>query len=257
VRNLAQAMPADDTQLLYSIVLHGRRELSLAPDAYTGLTMVLLRLLAFPNDAGDLTPPAQRPALPQAQPQPRAAAAIASAPRATAQAPARALEPASPSLSSATAIVAASAPAMAIKSDQDTALADRWHAVVTRMNESQAITALARELAMQSALTACDDQAQPPLWTLMVEREALRAPAHQEKLTAALTALLGAPQQLNVIQGQASDTPAQREAAAREQRAADAERVVREDPLVQAMLSQFKTARIVPGSIKPTQEPKP
>jgi DNA polymerase III subunit gamma/tau len=296
VRNLAQAMPADDTQLLYSIVLHGRRELSLAPDAYTGLTMVLLRLLAFPNDAGDLTPPAQRPALPQAQPQPqpRAAAAITSAPRATAEAPARAVvptsprgavkaedaaaaaaaaaattaplpavvrapaeEPASQSLSSATAIVAASAPAMAIKSNQDTALADRWHAVVTRMNESQAITALARELAMQSALTACDDQAQPPLWTLIVEREALRAPAHQEKLTAALTALLDAPQQLNVIQGQATDTPAQREAAAREQRAADAERLVREDPLVQAMLSQFKTARIVPGSIKPTQEPKP
>ena len=267
VRNLAQAMPADDTQLLYSIVLHGRRELSLAPDAYTGLTMVLLRLLAFPNESGDLTPPAQRPVQPQIQPpvhpqaqpqaQPRAAAAIASAPRATAEAPARAVAPASPPLPSTPAVVVAPAPTMAIKSHQDTALADRWHAVVTRMNEAQSITALARELAMQAALTACDDQSQPPLWTLTVEREALRAPAHQEKLTAALSALLGTPQQLNILQGQATDTPAEREAAAREQRAADAERVVREDPLVQAMLSQFKTARIVPGSIKPTQEPKP
>src|SRR5690606_20036371 len=34
-------------QLLYSICLHGRAELGLAPDEYAGLTMVLLRLLAF------------------------------------------------------------------------------------------------------------------------------------------------------------------------------------------------------------------
>jgi DNA polymerase III subunit gamma/tau len=271
VRSLALAMPADDTQLLYSIVLHGRRELSLAPDAYTGLTMVLLRLLAFPNDASDLTPATQRqstpasPALPPSPSQPRAAAAIASPPRAMTQAPARAVEPSPPARPPLAAHVPAAAPVAVVPADpptpavhsQDTTLADRWQAMVTRMSEAQSITALARELAMQSALIACDEQAQPPLWTLAVEREALRAPAHQDKLTAALSSLLGAPQQLRVEQGPANDTPAQREAAAREQRAADAERVVREDPLVQAMLSQFKTARIVPGSIKPTQEPKP
>jgi DNA polymerase-3 subunit gamma/tau len=44
---LAQAMPADETQLLYSLCLHGRAELGLAPDEYAALTMVLLRLLAF------------------------------------------------------------------------------------------------------------------------------------------------------------------------------------------------------------------
>ena len=46
-RRLAAVMPADETQLLYSIVLHGRAELGLAPDEYAALTMVLLRLLAF------------------------------------------------------------------------------------------------------------------------------------------------------------------------------------------------------------------
>ncbi len=40
-------MPADETQLLYSLCLHGRGELGLAPDEYAALTMVLLRLLAF------------------------------------------------------------------------------------------------------------------------------------------------------------------------------------------------------------------
>jgi DNA polymerase-3 subunit gamma/tau len=44
---LAALMPADETQLLYSLCLHGRGELGLAPDEYAALTMVLLRLLAF------------------------------------------------------------------------------------------------------------------------------------------------------------------------------------------------------------------
>jgi DNA polymerase III subunit gamma/tau len=44
---LAALLPADETQLLYSICLHGRADLGLAPDEYAALTMVLLRLLAF------------------------------------------------------------------------------------------------------------------------------------------------------------------------------------------------------------------
>ncbi|MES2943254.1 MAG: DNA polymerase III subunit gamma/tau [Pseudomonadota bacterium] len=49
---LAQILPADETQLLYSLCLHGRGELGLAPDEYAALTMVLLRLLAFkPSNA--------------------------------------------------------------------------------------------------------------------------------------------------------------------------------------------------------------
>jgi DNA polymerase-3 subunit gamma/tau len=47
LQRLAALMPADETQLLYSICLHGRSELGLAPDEYAALTMVLLRLLAF------------------------------------------------------------------------------------------------------------------------------------------------------------------------------------------------------------------
>ena len=46
-RRLAGELAADETQLLYSIVVHGRSELSLLSDEYAALTMVLLRLLAF------------------------------------------------------------------------------------------------------------------------------------------------------------------------------------------------------------------
>jgi DNA polymerase-3 subunit gamma/tau len=52
IERLAQRLPADETQLLYSLCLHGRAELGLAPDEYAALTMVLLRLLAFKPSAG-------------------------------------------------------------------------------------------------------------------------------------------------------------------------------------------------------------
>ncbi|MBA3774612.1 MAG: DNA polymerase III subunit gamma/tau, partial [Ramlibacter sp.] len=61
IARLAQLMPADETQLLYSMCLHGRAELGLAPDEYAALTMVLLRLLAFKpaQEKKTLTEPAQ------------------------------------------------------------------------------------------------------------------------------------------------------------------------------------------------------
>ncbi|MFM6989686.1 MAG: DNA polymerase III subunit gamma/tau [Rhodoferax sp.] len=47
VARLAALLPADETQLLYSICLHGRGDLGLAPDEYAAWTRVLLRWLAF------------------------------------------------------------------------------------------------------------------------------------------------------------------------------------------------------------------
>jgi DNA polymerase-3 subunit gamma/tau len=87
---LARALPADETQLLYSLCLHGRGELGLAPDEYAGLTMVLLRLLAFkpsasatPSHAGGAAEPGKKP-----QPEVTRAAAPAPAPLAAAPIPA-------------------------------------------------------------------------------------------------------------------------------------------------------------------------
>jgi DNA polymerase-3 subunit gamma/tau len=53
---LAAQLAADETQLLYSVSLHGRNELNLAPDEYSGLVMVLLRLLAFRPESGAAKP---------------------------------------------------------------------------------------------------------------------------------------------------------------------------------------------------------
>ncbi len=56
IARLAGVMPPDETQLLYSLSLHGRQELGLAPDEYAALTMVLLRLLAFKPHAAIAAP---------------------------------------------------------------------------------------------------------------------------------------------------------------------------------------------------------
>ena len=81
---LARALPADETQLLYSLCLHGRGELGLAPDEYAGLTMVLLRLLAFKPSASAASSHVGGAAEPGKKPQPEAARAPAPAPAAVA-----------------------------------------------------------------------------------------------------------------------------------------------------------------------------
>jgi DNA polymerase-3 subunit gamma/tau len=50
VRGLAAALAPDELQLLYSILVHGRQELSLMSDAHAAFVMVLLRWLAFAAD---------------------------------------------------------------------------------------------------------------------------------------------------------------------------------------------------------------
>src|SRR6185503_3373134 len=102
-RALAAAMAADETQLLYSIAVHGRAELSLAPDEYAGLVMVLLRFMAFPSDGGGgpggggVVPPAARQPEADVRPGSATTAAPAAAPRAAA-APAPVQAPAAPLL---------------------------------------------------------------------------------------------------------------------------------------------------------------
>jgi DNA polymerase-3 subunit gamma/tau len=130
-----------------------------------------------------------------------------------------------------------------------TAFGDRWAALVRELIDANAIAAMVRELALQAECTAIDEGEQR--FALRVERESLRGPVHADKLQAALTALLGHPVALAVQAGTVGDTPARRELAARERRQAEAEALIHNDPLVQQMTARYRTARIVPGSIKP------
>ena len=310
---LAQAMPADETQLLYSLCLHGRGELGLAPDEYAALTMVLLRLLAFKPAglspaahalpvAGSAAEPGKKPrpepanSLPSARPVRPPLAVVAAAPAAvgampppwvekfpenqpvseqkvaTAQAALEhlathliavreVLTPDEPGVSGAavapknetggfrsapeteteTETVAAAAAA------QFTPLGDTWSALVTQLVAAEAVTALARELALQSELRSRD----AGIWQLRVERQSLNQSAACEKLQLALQAQLDAGQFLKLVVevGAVTDTPARRNTAAQLERQRKAEELIHNDPFVRDLVRDWG-AKVVPGSIK-------
>ena len=280
---LAALLPADETQLLYSICLHGRADLGLAPDEYAALTMVLLRLLAFKpqgtataRPAAAISPPAEKKTLAKAEP--AAPAPAASAPVAPAapkpwedavppgqvlpvrhsappepDAPPAPKSPLPPAVSKVVPVPVRqqieshadqpAQPAMPVLIPTEEG--DFWHALVQQMIADEAIAALVRELALQSQLIARDtDQ-----WLLRVERESLNQAGTRDRLTAALNAA-GHAVKLVVEVGRVSDCPSRRNAQASLERQEAANRIIFEDPLVQAMVRDFG-AKIVPGTIKP------
>ncbi len=171
-------------------------------------------------------------------PQPEAAASTASVPAPPVSAAAESAQRATP-------------PAMVGKAGNParhytpTPEGDVWHTVVQQLIASEAITALVRELALQSQLMARD----AGHWLLRVERESLNQPTARERLSAALDTA-GHAQQISVEIGVVIDSPARRNAVAEQERQRLAQDIVMNDPFVQTML-QAHDAKIVPGSIKP------
>ena len=227
---LSKAMQADETQLLYSLCLHGRSELGLAPDEYAALTMVLLRLLAFkPGAAQNLqasTPTAQKKTLTTAAPS-----------QAPIQAP---IEVKTLAVREASEPSQRAAPRTVVLSEEG----HFWAETVRSLIASESINALVRELALQSQLVGRDtDQ-----WQIRIESESLNQGTARERLQTALQAA-GHAIKLVVEIGKVSDSPAMRNAAALAEKQKTAEELIHSDPLVQNMIQEFG-AKIVPGSIK-------
>ena len=271
IARLAGLLPPDETQLLYSLCLHGLAELGLAPDEYAALTMVLLRLLAF-KPAGAPRPvrtagaaPAEKKTLTPAETPP---AAVVVPPRRPEPVPEAAKPVASTNLESnrpqasvkpsdeATKIVAIPVrvqPEPGVRTEQRTSQPFQpgphgafWHEVVQQLIASEAVTAMVRELALQAELVERDTAE----WTLRIERESLNQTPLRERLQAALQGA-GHGVTLTTVLGPVQDTPARRNHAAQAARQQAAVETIENDPFVQAMLRDFG-GRIVPGSIKPT-----
>ena len=263
---LASRMPADETQLLYSMCLHGRAELGLAPDEYAALTMVLLRLLAFKppekKTPDGLKPGASAAPLQVADPARDTVAAAGvppgrvlpvvvpaarhAAPRPGAEPVARIsdeiigvpvrLQPESQRDANVVR------PATEVVPSEE---GDFWYATVQQLVAGDAISALVRELALQSQLVGRDAGD----WILRVERESLNQPASRERLQNALQ-IIGHTVKLSVEIGPVGDSPARRNAATADRKQRVAEEIILNDPFIQEMMRDFG-AKIVPGSIKP------
>lgn len=311
IERLAQLMPADETQLLYSLCLHGRGELGLAPDEYAALTMVLLRLLAFkPSGAAVTAAPAEKKTLKTPVEAPDAPAApVVTAPVATPQA-VREQPPVPRAVAMDRPVSAAAAPraerlpvpdmpeiadeedapwvddpqereeagssaatrqvmAVPVRDPgpstrldqrrepgeprtagvvlQPTQEGDFWFDAVTQLCKSEAITALVRELGLQSQLVARDAEQ----WLLRIERESLNQGNTRERLAMALQSL-GHTVRLAVEIGPVQDSPSLRLAELAAARQREAERVIMDDPFVQSMMRDFG-GKIVPGTLKAIQ----
>ena len=221
---LSEAMPADETQLLYSLCLHGRTELGLAPDEYAALTMVLLRLLAFKPKAHQAQE-VQQVQAPAAQKK-----TLTTAPIQVKNLPVR--QASEPTERTAPKVLAV------------TEEGHFWTQTVRQLVATEAVTALVRELALQSQLIARDtDQ-----WHLRIDSESLNQGTARERLQAALNAA-GFAVKLVVEIGKVTDSPAQRNAADLAEKQKAAEDLIHSDPMVQAMVENFG-AKIVPGTIK-------
>jgi DNA polymerase-3 subunit gamma/tau len=128
---------------------------------------------------------------------------------------------------------------------QPTPEGDVWLAVVQGLMAQEAITALVRELALQSQLMSRTQDR----WQLRVENEMLNHAVSKERLQLALQAAGHGDVQLGVEIGPVSDTPARRLAILAAEKMLAAQDLIQNDPLVQAMVRDFG-AKIVPGSIQ-------
>jgi len=128
---------------------------------------------------------------------------------------------------------------------QATPEGDFWLEVVQALMSQEAITALVRELALQSQLVARDgDQ-----WQLRVERETLNHPPSRERLQSVLLAAGHGEVKIHIEMGRVTDSPARRLAVLAAAKMSAAQELIEKDPLVQAMVRDFG-AKIVPGSIQ-------
>ena len=287
---LAQTLPPDETQLLYSLCLHGRGELGLAPDEYAALTMVLLRLLAF-KPAGIVpmpaTPKAGSAAEPAKKPQNPGTLEPSNSQTTTRQpgfeqefmTPAVLVKGSDPAIADqvrnntqekavrSPVVVEIQPPDQSIESqdapeliapqaapDEGLGLAKTGLGDVWAALVTRLISLDAiKTMARELALQSQLVDIEGAVWRLRVESPSLNNPANIEKLQTAIhTEQQGKPAvHLTVEIGPVTDTPVRRNQALAKERQSQAEALIHSDPFVQDMVRNWG-GKVVPGSIKHT-----
>ncbi|MCD6681179.1 MAG: DNA polymerase III subunit gamma/tau [Burkholderiaceae bacterium] len=232
LQRFAQSMAAEDLQVYYQIVTHGVRELALAPDAHTGFTMVLLRLLAF------------RPSAEPASPPPTHAMPVAS--RGAANAGAAALSKGEKGVRPRFQTKTGSDPFFAPATAPDRQLFDGdWPALAARLD----VSGFVRQFMEQSELLDADGLR----LRVRVPIRPLAEPGTVRRVREALAAHFGADVRLDVEVGPVrGQTAAGVSAQQRADRQAQAQAAIESDPFVRTLIDEFDGA-IVPGSVRPRE----
>jgi DNA polymerase-3 subunit gamma/tau len=219
-------MAREDTQLYYQIALIGRRDFALAPDARTGIEMILLRMLAF-RPARAATPTGtQGHGTPQSmasKPSPGAGGAkrpVVPAPR-------------------------AATPNRDAPMRESAAPETEWESTVNALG----LTGMARVLASNCTLEAQTPEA---IRLLLDEAHAhLRSAAAETRLEEALRRHFSAPVRLEIAVGTPQiQTPAKQQQRRDQNRLDAAIAAIEGDAEVKRLQETFN-ARIIPDTIQP------
>jgi DNA polymerase-3 subunit gamma/tau len=223
---LAQIFTPEDIQLFYQIALHGRSDLSLAPDEYAGFTMTLMRMLAFMSR--DAAAGSTRKA--------ESATSARQPPAATRQVPA-----ATPRPAVIVAAVAATSDATA------TPFGDDWPALVNQLKLSGMARMLAQNCEVKNFTADGIELCIPEPHRHLLEK------AYQDKLKVALSEYYGKPVRLKFSVGSITGmTPAELENRKKRAKQSQAIAAIETDPFVRELVENFD-AKLIVSSIKPIQ----
>jgi DNA polymerase III subunit gamma/tau len=222
--SLAQSLGAQALQVYYQIAIHGLRDLHLAPDAHTGFSMVLLRLLAFvPHQNAE---PARTTGI--AIPRPNSSSNIPKAP--------------------VTQPAARPMPVPVPTKGQERSFSGDWPSLAKQVK----LVGFAQQFMQQSQLVSYESLNPGYAFTVKVPIKILAESANVNKVKDALSNHLGQPVKLiaevgTVAEGTAAHIVAEQKAQAQ----SVAETAIEEDLFVQGLQKEFG-ATIVPGSVVPS-----
>ncbi|MBE9515592.1 MAG: DNA polymerase III subunit gamma/tau [Proteobacteria bacterium] len=247
----AESMSPELIQLLYQIAIHGKRDLSLAPDPRSGLEMTLLRMLAFrPANSiateggvdGGIDKVTAKPVAP-------AVPAVTSAQQGAMSEPAQAAMPV-PQESKpepAQAIPEATAPVISVPDEitwpPDSEAWAQWL-------DAWSIGGLLGQLLANAAPEATEEEG---VFQLVLSEQSthLYNKEREKELNTLLTEKVGRPITLAFRIGAAvTETPAQRQMRMNDEAQLAANAAIESDPNVKALQDTFD-AQLKPGSIRP------
>ncbi len=236
----AASMHPDVVQLFYTVAVHSRNELVLAPDEYAGFVMACLRMLALvPRGSSEPEKLVRNEPAPERTDESSVRTASAPAVRVAAV-----KTSAAPIVNAAPQPVAVK-PNVAVSANVGVVLPEPWATFSAKLP----LTGMAQQLARQSECVSIKGRAM----LLRVSNKALSEGVHAERLRVVLKEFFGQDVQVTfevgAVQGESAHALDQAE---QETRQLDAEASVQVDPFVQALVKDFG-AQVVPGSVRPGQ----
>ncbi len=237
---LSKVFTPEEIQLFYQIALHGRSDLSLAPDEYAGFTMTLMRMLAFvPGDGADGP---RRPDL--------GAGAVATA-SFSSDAIKRSPPAMRPSVAVPTGAVSSStlkdATLSPVSLAHVTPIDGDWPSLVSQLKLSGMTRMLAQNCEVKSISDNEIELCVPEPHRHLLEK------AYQDKMKAAMSEYYGKPMRLKFSVGSVTGmTPAELESREKQAKQSQAIAAIETDPFVRELVENFD-ARLIVSSIKPIQ----